>query len=523
MTHASAAGSPLAVDPALVRLSVGIETTDDLVADLAPGPRRRRIAAGMAPVTAGRFVRRLLAVGLVIGAVVCVVAALVGSTSPAGASRHGLVTPLWSVRRVPEAVVDAAHLQADDAAKGRLQAVLDADVARYGSACFVVSTNATVLASRNATTPLIPASTQKLLTAAAALTRLGAGFRYTTRVVSTDPPGADTVGQLWLVGAGDPVLRTADRMDPGVSTSLDTLADQIVARGIRRVDGIVGDDSRYDAQRFVPTWKPSYRSDFDVSPLGALTVNQSTDLTTAGPVVMDDPALYAASQLTRLLRTRGVTVGDPGHATAPPGATTIASVTSQPLEKILPWMFLTSDNLTAELITKELGWLVNGEGTTTAGVAAIRATLTGLGVALDGQTMIDGSGLDRGNRLTCSILQSVVALGSRRGLTALDAALPITPGPPVGRVHAKGGYLTDVAGLAGIATGTENWQFAFLANGGVPITAKVDLTQFASTLAAVQPPPHADLVVPPPEPDAAPSTSTPNEHPEHAVTRGRGG
>jgi cystathionine gamma-synthase len=34
MTHASAVDSPLAVDPALIRLSVGIETTDDLVADL---------------------------------------------------------------------------------------------------------------------------------------------------------------------------------------------------------------------------------------------------------------------------------------------------------------------------------------------------------------------------------------------------------------------------------------------------------------------------------------------------------
>jgi cystathionine gamma-synthase len=34
MTHASAVDSPLAVDPALVRLSVGIETTEDLVADL---------------------------------------------------------------------------------------------------------------------------------------------------------------------------------------------------------------------------------------------------------------------------------------------------------------------------------------------------------------------------------------------------------------------------------------------------------------------------------------------------------
>jgi cystathionine gamma-synthase len=34
MTHASAADSPLAVDPSLVRLSVGLETADDLLADL---------------------------------------------------------------------------------------------------------------------------------------------------------------------------------------------------------------------------------------------------------------------------------------------------------------------------------------------------------------------------------------------------------------------------------------------------------------------------------------------------------
>ena len=34
MTHMSVAGSPLAVDPSLVRLSVGIEGRDDLVADL---------------------------------------------------------------------------------------------------------------------------------------------------------------------------------------------------------------------------------------------------------------------------------------------------------------------------------------------------------------------------------------------------------------------------------------------------------------------------------------------------------
>jgi cystathionine gamma-synthase len=34
MTHMSVAGSPLEVDPALIRLSVGIEAVDDLIADL---------------------------------------------------------------------------------------------------------------------------------------------------------------------------------------------------------------------------------------------------------------------------------------------------------------------------------------------------------------------------------------------------------------------------------------------------------------------------------------------------------
>ena len=35
MTHLSVAGSPLEVDPALVRLSVGIEGIADLLADLS--------------------------------------------------------------------------------------------------------------------------------------------------------------------------------------------------------------------------------------------------------------------------------------------------------------------------------------------------------------------------------------------------------------------------------------------------------------------------------------------------------
>jgi len=46
MTHASAAGSALAVDPALVRLSVGIESVDDLCADLLRALDRASAATG---------------------------------------------------------------------------------------------------------------------------------------------------------------------------------------------------------------------------------------------------------------------------------------------------------------------------------------------------------------------------------------------------------------------------------------------------------------------------------------------
>jgi len=44
MTHASVAGSPLAVPDGLVRLSVGIEAADDLIADLEAAFRASGVA-----------------------------------------------------------------------------------------------------------------------------------------------------------------------------------------------------------------------------------------------------------------------------------------------------------------------------------------------------------------------------------------------------------------------------------------------------------------------------------------------
>ena len=370
----------------------------------------------------GQRVRLWTAGGLVVVALVLViVGAVSGQGTAEGTVAASAQTPLWSARRLPGPLVDPINAQRDAAAATQLQAALDAEIGRYGSACFVVGRGSTIEAGRNPDTPLIPASTQKLLTGAAALSTLGADFRFETAAVA-DGSGA-SLDRVWLVGSGDPVIRTAEYMDEGVSTPLESLADAIVAQGVRRIGTIIGDDSRYDTQRYVPTWSPSYRTDLDITPVGALTVTLAVAIVNGKPVVQDDPARFGAEELTRLLRARGVTVGEAGRGTAPTGVARVASVQSQPLRTIVRWMLATSDNLTAEMLTKELGVRAGGGGTTVAGTAAVQDALRRLGVNLDGQVMVDGSGLDRGNRLTCRILADVLNLGSRPDLRVLRDTL----------------------------------------------------------------------------------------------------
>ena len=67
------------------------------------------------------------------------------------------------------------------------------------------------VASHQADTPVIPASTQKLLTSAAALAVLGPDttLEHARRRCRADPQNG-TVDRLCLVGGGDPLLSTAD-------------------------------------------------------------------------------------------------------------------------------------------------------------------------------------------------------------------------------------------------------------------------------------------------------------------------
>lgn len=101
-----------------------------------------------------------------------------------------------------------------------------------------------VLAERNASTPMMPASNMKLLTTGTALAVLGDEFVFRTEVLLDGD-------RLIVRGAGDPALADPvmlGRMEPRLTVRdvLDTLAGAVRKAGVSRVSEIVVDDRVFD-------------------------------------------------------------------------------------------------------------------------------------------------------------------------------------------------------------------------------------------------------------------------------------
>lgn len=456
----------------------------------------------------GELARYTLVVALGAASTLCVGLAFRSENAPAQQSRARVATPLWSARRVPQAFVDAVGAQ-------RLGVQLTAALTGT-DACVIVADRDRPVVSRSPDLGLAPASTQKLLTAAAVLHLLGPDFRYETTLVATTQPADGSVDRLWLVGAGDPVISTPDRIarlakspltKTDVTTPLAELADALVKQGVRSVPGgIWGDDSRYDSARTLPSWPASYRS--EVGPLSALTVDDGYDRTTGAPAA--DPARYTAAELTRLLVARGVTVGAPGHATAPGNTTTIATLTSPPLRDVLASALRSSDNLTMELVTRELGVHASRQGTTAAGTQAVSATLSSLGLPTTGLVLVDGSGLDHGNRTTCALLLATVQRSKDPELHALADGLPVAGEtgtlatrlvrtPLQGKLRAKTGSLQGATALVGFVDVSRPLALAFVADGGFSEVTGITLRERVATIIGRYPDaPAPDVLVPAP-------------------------
>ncbi len=472
----------------------------------------------------GDTARWMLVGVLGVSAVSCVVVGLRGSVGAGAAteaakaatvgttSRHH--SPVWSPRRVPQPFV---------AAVGATN--LAATLAQLGvgtDSCFRVdAVGAGTIARSGETNPITPASTEKILNAAGSLGVLGPESTFKTSVVSSAAPANATLDRVWLVGGGDPVLsspewtakREGERDYTGLTgsfTPLAKLADAVAATGVRAIPGgVIGDSSKYSTPPYLAIWPESDR--VEVGALGALVVDDGFDLATG--TLASDPVLAAAATLSTMLVARGIAVGPPSKGTAPATAPELASIHSAPLTGLVTEMLSASDNGTAERLALAVGKATSGSGTTAAGIAGITAALRAAGVDLTGVSLVDASGLSAQNRLTCDSLLETLDLGSRPRFRAMVEGLAIAAkrgtllerfkGTPIeGRLFAKTGTLTGVAGLAGlfdVAGGTGTPRFATIFTGRFTNAGGIDLTtQAAQAINAYPQAPPADQLVPPP-------------------------
>ena len=354
-----------------------------------------------------------------------------------------------------------------NALRDRLNTALAGSTASLLGAAVDVEGYGSVLRAA-ADAPLPPASTQKSYVGLSALLALGAQTRYRTEVVADRRPVLGRLrGNLWLVAGGDPYLSSA---------SLRLLARSVRAAGITSVSGELRlDDLRYDQRRTAAGWKPSFMPG-QSAPLSAMAVDGNRWRSDA--TFLADPAIPAAVLFRDYLRAEGVSIGsgvrrDP----RPGGGRTVAVHSGTPLLSAVQRTLKDSDNFAAELILKEVGRVVRGDGSSAGGVEALRTVLAARGVPVGAGS--DGSGLSGDDRQTSvGQVQLLQAARTTDVGPAFLAALPLgcrdgtlkkrfCGTAAEGRVSAKTGTLSGVRVLAGVTTtrSGRQVQFAFQLSG----------------------------------------------------------
>ncbi|MFI5757940.1 D-alanyl-D-alanine carboxypeptidase/D-alanyl-D-alanine-endopeptidase [Streptomyces sp. NPDC051569] len=323
------------------------------------------------------------------------------------------------------------------------------------------------LYGQSADRPMTPASTVKIATMVAALSALGPDHRIATTVVA-----APDARRLTLVGGGDATLDGA---------RLRALADDTV-RALRE-RGVTSVALGYDVSLYTgPRDHPIGPND-NIAPVVALMAGQGRlDASTSGPAPRtDDPAGDAADAFAGLLRDRGVkasVAGAPGKAAQ--DGKTLAATYSVPLSGLVERALTESDNDIAESLARQTA-IAAGRPASFAGAGqAVQDQLGKLELPLTGARFADGSGLNRQDRVSASLLASLLARAAdpaRPELRSVLTGLPVAgfsgtlrgrytdAAPAAGLIRAKTGTLTGVNALAGTVVDAEGrlLAFAFLA------------------------------------------------------------
>ncbi|MFE9691501.1 D-alanyl-D-alanine carboxypeptidase/D-alanyl-D-alanine-endopeptidase [Micromonospora sp. NPDC005806] len=455
------------------------------------------------------------------------VLALVATAATAGAPTATAEAPTPAQTRL-HATIDA--VLADSRLAGAQAGVVVVDTA-----------TGQTLYDRNGDRRLIPASNTKLLTSTAAMKLLGPGHRFTTDVLSDGVRRAGVLsGNVYLRGGGDPTMLAEDydrlaaqvaaegvRMVTGNLVADDTRYDRTrlgpdwtwddesyyYAAQVSALT--VAPDTDYDAGtvivRAAPGGQAGARPLVTMTPAnGWLRIDNRAETVATGETTISferehggntivvtgqiavgqapesdwmtvwEPTGYAADIFRSALQRHGVRVLGRtvlGQAT-PEQAETVARHDSMPLSELMVPFLKLSNNGHAEVLTKELGRVLSGSGTWTAGLTAISEYVGDSGMDTGTLRQRDGSGLSRRNMIPPA--QFVSLLSTVRAESWFDtwyAALPVAGNAErfvggtlrsrmrgtaaANNVHGKTGSLTGVSSLSGYATDADGHLLAF--------------------------------------------------------------
>lgn len=396
--------------------------------------------------------------------------------------------------------------------RDRLMAVLhDGPLSRTKVGIEVMqASNGDVLFAHNAALQFNPASNTKMLTTAAAMSYLGADFRYHTALYGPEPDADGVVhGNVVLRGSGDPSLTTSDIAE---------IARGLSARGVQRIEGDLFADPRFHARGHKPddpgdgegavilnrnTYGVRVRPG-DIGHPALVSVepkvelfgieNQTTTvrgkksrlridsyrkddrliITVRGRIAdnrgeyvdmrrLADGSLLAASVLRAAFADFGVELTGRVRAGTVGATAMLAEHVSSPLSDVCKISNKPSNNFVAEAIYKTLGGELYGmPGTLAKGTRAIGEFLASAGIKPTAYKIVNGSGLTHENRITPSDLSSLLRkiyydlsvapeFMSSLAIAGIDGTIRnrFMGTDAVGLVRAKTGTLSGVSALSG--------------------------------------------------------------------------
>jgi D-alanyl-D-alanine carboxypeptidase/D-alanyl-D-alanine-endopeptidase (penicillin-binding protein 4) len=172
------------------------------------------------------------------------------------------------------------------------------------------SADSRVIYQHNPNVPLIPASNLKVITTSAALEKLGASFKFQTRLLWHD-------GNLILLGDGDPTLGDAEMLKKvgwDVDTVFKTWATALARRHLAAAHDLLVDDSVFDQQFIHPHWPADQTQKRYVAQIAGLNLNANCIDIYVRPISFGRVVQFTTDPLTRYVTVRNTCIAGNDNA-----------------------------------------------------------------------------------------------------------------------------------------------------------------------------------------------------------------